>query len=89
MARRSYDARFRYAAVRLARHAFAELDKLNKGSITARLKEIKNDTQSVEEAKLLSQYLQLLEQEAATKKAIQSAEMELDAKLLAFYPTLT
>nr|WP_281721050.1 type I restriction-modification system subunit M [Nitrosomonas nitrosa] len=69
--------------------AFAELDKLNKGSITARLKEIKNDAQSAEEAKLLSQYLQLLEQEAATKKAIQSAEMELDAKLLAFYPTLT
>jgi type I restriction enzyme M protein len=69
--------------------AFAELDKLNKGSITARLKEINNDAESAEETKLLSQYLQLLEQEAATKKAIQSAGVELDAKLLAFYPTLT
>jgi type I restriction enzyme M protein len=69
--------------------AFAELDKLNKGSITARLKEINNDAAFSEEAKLLKQYLQLLEQEAATKKAIHAAEMELDAKLLVFYPTLT
>jgi type I restriction enzyme M protein len=32
------------------------------------LKEIKNDPAFGEEAKLLKQYLQLLEQEAATKK---------------------
>lgn len=47
--------------------AFAILDKINKANINARLKEIKNDPQSVEEAKLLKQYLALLEQEAATK----------------------
>jgi len=69
--------------------AFAILDKINKASINARLKEIKNDPQSIEEEKILRQYLELLEQEAATKKAIQAAEMELDAELLAFYPTLT
>lgn len=69
--------------------AFAILDKINKASINARLKEIKNDPQSIEEEKILRQYLELLEQEAATKKAIQSAETELDAELLAFYPTLS
>ncbi|MDO8334047.1 MAG: type I restriction-modification system subunit M [Nitrosomonas sp.] len=69
--------------------AFAILDKVNKASINARLKEIKNDPDSIDEAKILKQYLELLEQEAATKKAIQSAEAELDAKLLAFYPTLS
>jgi type I restriction enzyme M protein len=61
--------------------AFAILDKINKASINARLKEIKNDPQSIDEEKILRQYLELLEQEAATKKAIQSAEMELDAEL--------
>jgi len=69
--------------------AFAILDKVNKASINARLKEIKNDPQSIDEERILRQYLELLEQEAATKKAIQSTEAELDAELLAFYPTLT
>ncbi len=69
--------------------AFAILDKISKGGITARLKEIKNDAAFSEEAKLLSQYMELLEQEVATKKAIQSTEAELDARLLAFYSTLT
>jgi type I restriction enzyme M protein len=69
--------------------AFAALDKINKASINARLKEIKSDPQSIDEERILMQYLGLLEQEAATKKAIQSAETELDAKLHEFYPTLT
>lgn len=69
--------------------AFAILDKINKANINVRLKEIKNDPDSIDEAKILRQYLELLEQEAATKKAIQSAEAELDTELLAFYPTLT
>jgi type I restriction enzyme M protein len=69
--------------------AFAILDKINKASINARLKEIKSDPQSIDEAKILRQYLELLEQEAATKKAIQSTEAELDASLHEFYPTLT
>ncbi|MEN8129150.1 MAG: type I restriction-modification system subunit M [Pseudomonadota bacterium] len=69
--------------------AFAELEKINKGNINARLKEIKDDRDSAEEEKILKQYLNLLNQEAKTKKVIRAAETELDAKLLDFYPTLT
>lgn len=69
--------------------AFAILDKINKANINARLKEIKNNPVFNEEEKILKQYLELLEQEAVTKKTIQSAEVELDAKLLTLYPTLT
>lgn len=69
--------------------AFAELDKINKGNINARLKEVKGDPESEGEEKILKQYLKLLDKEAATKKAIKVAEVELDACLLAFYPTLT
>ncbi|NOY72233.1 MAG: type I restriction-modification system subunit M [Gammaproteobacteria bacterium] len=68
--------------------AFAELDKINKGNINARLKEIKGDSQAREEEKILKQYLKLLNNEAVTKKAIKTAEAELDAALLDFYPTL-
>ncbi len=69
--------------------AFAELDKINKGSINARLKEIKGDLNSIDEEKILTQYLKLLDKETATKKALNDTEAALDVKLLAFYPTLT
>ncbi len=68
---------------------FAELEKINKGNINVRLKEIKGDPEAKEEEKILKQYLSLLTKEAATKKAIKAAEAELDAALLDFYPTLT
>lgn len=68
--------------------AFAELDKISKGSINARLKEIKGDPNSSDEEKILIQYLKLLDTEAVTKKAINDAEATLDTKLLTFYPTL-
>lgn len=68
--------------------AFAELDKINKGNITARLRELKSDPEAKEEEKILKQYLKLLDKEATTKKAIKDAETQLDAELLAFYPTL-
>ena len=64
------------------------LAALAKRSIRARLKEIKNDPDWSEEADILEQYLHLLKQEAATKKAIAAAEIALDAELLAFYPAL-
>lgn len=69
--------------------AFAELEKISKANINARLKEIKGDPESKAEEKILEQYLKLLDTEAATKKAIKAAEIELDASLLAYYPTLT
>ncbi len=68
---------------------FSELDKINKGNITARLKELKDEPDSEDEKKILNQYIKMLNQEAATKKSIKAAETELDAALLDFYPTLS
>ncbi len=68
--------------------AFAELEKINKGNINARIKEIKDEPDTEDEQKILRQYIKLLNQEAASKKAIKEAEAKLDADLLAFYPTL-
>lgn len=64
---------------------FAELEKVNKGNVNARLKEIKGDAESEDEAKALSDWLKLNDSEAAKKKAIKQADAELDAKALGKY----
>jgi type I restriction enzyme M protein len=69
--------------------AFAELDKINKGAVAVRLKEIKGETDSVEEAAVLNKWLELSEQEADLKKRLKTAEAELDSKALSKYPRLT
>ncbi|MBI4698410.1 MAG: N-6 DNA methylase [Nitrospirae bacterium] len=68
---------------------FAELDKVNKGNVQARLKEIKGDADAKEEIKVLKTYLDLLEWQAETNRKIKEASAELDKKLYAKYPTLT
>ncbi|TPE46527.1 type I restriction-modification system subunit M [Amaricoccus solimangrovi] len=69
--------------------AFAELDKVNKANVTARLKEIKGDKDAADEAAALKAWLEASETETAIKKRIKGAETALDAKALAQYPKLT
>jgi len=69
--------------------AFAELEKVNKANITARLKEIKGDVDAKEEIKILKQWQRLAKDEANKKKAIKTAETELDERAYGHYPTLT
>jgi len=69
--------------------AFAELDKVNKASVTARLKEIKGDKEAKDEAAALNQWLKLNGDEADLKKQLKQAEADLDAKALAKYPQLS
>lgn len=69
--------------------AFSALDKVNKGNVAARLKEIKGDKEAKEEAAVLSQWLKLSTQEADLKKKHKEAEAALDAKAYAQYPKLT
>ncbi len=68
--------------------AFAELDKVNKANVTARLKEIKGDREAREEAAILNDWLQLCTREADLKKAVKEAEAALDALTYAKYPQL-
>ncbi|APO76972.1 type I restriction-modification system HsdM subunit protein (plasmid) [Rhizobium etli 8C-3] len=69
--------------------AFSELDKINKASVTARLKEIKGDKEATDEAGALRMWLEAAEVEAELKRRIKIAEVELDAKALAKYAKLT
>jgi hypothetical protein len=70
------------------------LDKVNKASVAARLKEIRglfarDDEESREEATVLEEWLELSSQEAVLKKKLKDAEAALDAKAYAQYPRLT
>jgi type I restriction enzyme M protein len=68
---------------------FSELDKVNKASVAARLKEIKGDKEAKEEIDVLNKWLDLSNQEAELKKRLKEAEAALDIKAYAKYPKLT
>jgi type I restriction enzyme M protein len=68
---------------------FSELDKVNKVNIQARIRELKGETDVVEELEVLKKYLVLLEKYSAITKQIKDAETTLDTKLYKIYPTLT
>ncbi len=63
--------------------------KLTKVSVKARLAEIKHDPEAIEEQKLLKEFLELIEQEAAASRKIRDAQRELEAKVTAHYAKLS
>jgi type I restriction enzyme M protein len=69
--------------------AFSELDKINKATVTARLKEIKADKEAADEAAILSEWLKMSGIEGDLKKQLKDAEADLDAKTYSKYPKLT
>lgn len=68
---------------------FAELDKVNKGNVNARLKEIKGDPEAREEEQALSAWLKLFNSESDLKKRIKETDAVLDRKAYEKYPELT
>lgn len=66
-----------------------EKGKLTQGSIKARLKDIKGDTEAADEFVLLNEYLALTEEESAIKKQIKEVEEALNAKLITQYQALS
>jgi len=69
--------------------AFAELEKINRANVNARLKEIKGDMEAKDEIAALTAWLKLADEEADNKKMLREAESALDAKALAKYPKLS
>jgi type I restriction enzyme M protein len=65
-----------------------EKEKVTKASVVARLKEIKGDTDAADERKVLSNYLALIEKEAANSAKVKAAQDALMAKIVAQYGKL-
>ncbi|MBN8610107.1 MAG: N-6 DNA methylase [Deltaproteobacteria bacterium] len=64
-------------------------DKLTKASVSARLKDIKNDRDAASERKVLGDYLALVEKESEVSAKVKTAQEELTAKVAAKYGKLT
>jgi type I restriction enzyme M protein len=69
--------------------AFADFDKINRASVAERLKEIRGDAESKDEAGVLAQWMKLSDEEADLKKRLKDAEAVLDTKAYEKYPRLT
>ncbi len=68
---------------------FSDLDKVNKGNINARVKELKTEDDVENDIEIFTTYLSLMDSLAKAKKSIKTATAELDAMLYAKYPELT
>lgn len=69
--------------------AYADLDKVNKANVNARLKELKGDKDAKDEIAALKSWAELSDKEAALKKQVKDADAALDAAANAKYPKLT
>lgn len=69
--------------------AQTDTGKVTKASVTARLKELKNDAEAKEERGVLKQCLKLFDREAEAKKAVREKQTALDEAVFARYPKLT
>jgi type I restriction enzyme M protein len=67
----------------------AALDKVAKGEVKARLKQIKGDEDAKDEMAVLKRWLELSEQETTLKRAVKDQGAALDGLACAKYPTLT
>lgn len=64
------------------------LDKIAKGEVNTRLKEVKGDIESKDESAVLKRWLDLSEQETTLKRAVKDQDAALDTLAHAKYPML-
>jgi len=67
----------------------ADLDKVSKANVAARLREIKGDKDAKDEAAVLTDWLTLTGNEADLKRYFKEAEVALDTQTYAMYPQLS
>ena len=68
---------------------FSDFDKVNKGTITRRLKEIRDDKEAKDEVRVMKTYLDLSEKQSQLKSRISDLGKEIDRLALAQYQRLT
>lgn len=68
---------------------YAELEKLNKAFVSARIKEIHRDPEAADELTALREWLLISDDELKTKRALKAAEADLDDQAYGRYDSLT
>ena len=69
--------------------ALDALEKIARGEVNARLKEIRGDKEAKDEAAVLVRWLELSDRETALKRAVKEQDAALDTRAYEKYPTLT
>ncbi len=69
--------------------ATSDSGNVTQAAVKARLKEVADDPEGLDERDTLEVCLELIKAKAAAKRAAKAAQAKLDAKVLARYPTLT
>jgi type I restriction enzyme M protein len=69
--------------------ALGALEKIAKGEVNARLKEIRGDADSADEEEILRRWLELSEREATLKRSVKEEDAALDKLAYDKYPTLS
>jgi type I restriction enzyme M protein len=69
--------------------ALGALEKIAKAEVNARLKEIRDDADSAEEAEVLRRWLELSEREATLKRSVKEQDAALDKIAYEKYPRLS
>ena len=65
------------------------MDKINRGNVIGRIKEIKSDPEAKEEGRVLNEWLELHDQETDLKRKLKEAQASLDGKAAKQYPKLS
>ncbi len=68
---------------------FGELDKVNKGTVQKRIKELKDESGVEDELKVLKEYVKFTEEEAKIAKKIKNEQAELDNLVYSKYPEIS
>ena len=69
--------------------ALGALDKIARGEVNARLKELRGDKEAKDEAAVLVRWLELSDRETALKRAMKQQDAAIDTRAYEKYPTLT
>jgi type I restriction enzyme M protein len=69
--------------------AFADLEKVSRGSVLDRLAELRHDPETEKEAVVYKSWLELNERETLLKRKLKQAAADLDAKAYDKYPKLS
>ncbi len=68
--------------------AFSELEKINRASVSEKLKEFKNNSEFVTDSEVLTRWIQLNDQESDLKRRIKEAESDIDGRAYGQYGKL-
>ena len=68
---------------------FTDIEKINKSTINAKIRDLKQDKDSDEEINFLHQWIELYNQQSDMKRKLKTLSMDIDEEIFKFYPSIS